>query len=237
MRVKGFTIIEVVIAIAISIILVAIAVPRYDQFSNQQDFNTSVEKLVKCMQIAQQAAASPPANSSYRFTGVVMKPNSVNSDNMDCATYTYSSSTFSTSDGTTSDPATSVLLDDAGGVPLSTSVTIPNIQLSGVTVPDYPVKNYNIPANNNPPAMLRIYFGVYEKGAPVVYVPCAVANTNCQNTYGIYSADSQTVANPNTPVPFTYEKGFSLQLAVQNSNALTQLVTMGRFGVPISLSN
>lgn len=56
-RSSAFTLVEVTIAITVTIILAGIAIPRYNDLIRTQDFYSQVQELVSCVQRAQSLAA------------------------------------------------------------------------------------------------------------------------------------------------------------------------------------
>src|ERR1044072_151708 len=67
-KLPGFTIVEFVIAVTVSVILVAVGVPRFNSFVQRQDFNAGLQTLASCIQKAQQDAIAPSANTSSSTT-------------------------------------------------------------------------------------------------------------------------------------------------------------------------
>ena len=71
-RRSAFTIIELAVAVTITVVLAAIAIPRYNDFSRKQQFLSEVQTAMGCIQEAQRIAASPPAGSSSRWIAADM---------------------------------------------------------------------------------------------------------------------------------------------------------------------
>ena len=59
MKPAGYTIIELIVALAISAVLLALTVPRYDFYQNHLTLRNSVHLLATCMQDANAAVTSP----------------------------------------------------------------------------------------------------------------------------------------------------------------------------------
>lgn len=65
---RGFTIIELVVAAAIIVVITAVALPRYNYFSDQQDFVSSSNELARCISAAQgEALRVGNSSASKRF--------------------------------------------------------------------------------------------------------------------------------------------------------------------------
>ncbi|MFH1820488.1 MAG: prepilin-type N-terminal cleavage/methylation domain-containing protein [Candidatus Nealsonbacteria bacterium] len=62
---KGFTILEVLIVVAILVILVAIAVPAYHIFLKGSDLNSSTEEIISILRLAQVRTLSSENDSSW----------------------------------------------------------------------------------------------------------------------------------------------------------------------------
>jgi len=58
-RQSGFTLIELIIALSITVVMVAVGVPRYNSFVRRQDFISNVQKVANCLQTAQRSATAP----------------------------------------------------------------------------------------------------------------------------------------------------------------------------------
>lgn len=71
-RRAGFTIIELAVALAVTITLLGVAVVRYNQITAVQDFNTKAQELVNCIRGAQQLAQHPN-NPNYSWTAAEFK--------------------------------------------------------------------------------------------------------------------------------------------------------------------
>lgn len=91
-RRAGFTIIEFVIAVAISVILVSVGVPRYNSFVQRQDFIASTQRIQTCLQRAQQAAVGPSTGTPIRYSQMILSFNTGTSL-YTCVVATYNSAT------------------------------------------------------------------------------------------------------------------------------------------------
>lgn len=160
----GFTIIELIIAMSIVVVLMAVAIPRMTLFSRAQDFSNRAQKVVECIQSAQQAAASPGSElaSSPRFTSVTIQPSTDGS--IDC---------ISQSIGATYSSGGPVTVDQLKDLSIEPEIITSSTQ----TIPDV------IMSTGNNVLSVRLYFGVVERGAPVLY--CQDTGTPmkiCQNS-------------------------------------------------------
>ncbi|MEI6477995.1 MAG: prepilin-type N-terminal cleavage/methylation domain-containing protein [bacterium] len=70
-RPTGFTLIELIIAAAISVAVLMVAVPRYNGFIRQQEFAGSAQDIVDCIQYAQRTAAAPGTDTDGMKMGFV----------------------------------------------------------------------------------------------------------------------------------------------------------------------
>ena len=70
MRVRAFTLIELIIALSVVIILTTVGVARYSTFIQQQDFLSGAQKITGCIQKGQQYAVTN-TNSAIVTTPVV----------------------------------------------------------------------------------------------------------------------------------------------------------------------
>ena len=69
MKKAAFTLIELIIAVTIIILLVAIGLPRFNDFNLRQDIASSAQKLASCIQQAQQNALAPSDSSGTKTVG------------------------------------------------------------------------------------------------------------------------------------------------------------------------
>ena len=59
MKQSGYTLIELVVALAISAVLLALALPRYDSYEQHINLRNEAQKLANCMQAANSAIMAP----------------------------------------------------------------------------------------------------------------------------------------------------------------------------------
>jgi|GEM_PF-6423549 len=195
MHKKGFTIIELTIALAVSIILAGIAIPRFNTLLNQQEFFTETEKVASCIQKAQSMAAAPTAGSlnpdvngntvAIRWTAASLS-NPDNNNQQTCSVMAFDASHSLSQDLLLNSPA------DQLATP---------IQTTGIS-------NLNLP-------QFRIYFGVTEKGVPVVYLD----NTGIRQI---------------SPAPMS---GMKVTLPVTSTvnSALTTTISVEQGGAPVRI--
>lgn len=137
---SGFTLIEFVIAVAISVVLVSVGVPRYNSFVQRQEFIGSSQRLVSCIQQAQRGAVGPSASSaSIRYTEMTLSKNADNT--YSCVVASYNSA------------QPPVLLATLYTDTSIDKIFITNLAADGVSY------ELNFP--------VRIVFGVLENGAPI----------------------------------------------------------------------
>lgn len=209
-RKRGFTIIELIITIGITALLVAVALPRYNGFLRQQEFNASAQGLVICLQTAQREAASPTdvgaATNNVRFTGATMEE--IGND-LKCTVTYYSADT------------TAYKLANGIAVPIysKASTLFTGVSLSTATAES---SAGDITVNDTASAsmLVSVYFGTLERGIPIVFRAC--------------SAGCESLAPPS----LQFGSGISLVLNLSNPfSEVTQRVTMEKIGLPIQLSN
>jgi prepilin-type N-terminal cleavage/methylation domain-containing protein len=137
---SGFTIVEFVIAVAISVVLVSVGVPRYNTFIQRQDFIGSSQRLVSCIQQAQRAAIGPSATGgTIRYTELSLSQN--NDATYSCVVASFNSAAIPQQVAT--------LYTDSS----IDKMIITNMAADGTSYElNYPV---------------RLVFGVLENGAPV----------------------------------------------------------------------
>jgi prepilin-type N-terminal cleavage/methylation domain-containing protein len=213
-RKRGFTIIELIIAVTVTALLVAVALPRYNGFLRQQEFNASAQGLVICLQTAQREAASPTylgaATPSIRFTGALVEE--VGSGDLRC-TVTYYTAT------TTADK-----LADGTATPVysKTSTQLANISLFSATAKSS-AGNIIVYGTDSNTMVTSVYFGALEQGTPIVFRACSDLAHGCGGL---------------APPDLTFGKGLSLSLALTypTSTEIIQTVTMEKTGLPIQLS-
>jgi len=63
MKRAAYTLIELVIAVAIVVIVLSVGIPRYSGYLRQSRFNSEVQKVSQCIQAAQVAVAAPDDSS------------------------------------------------------------------------------------------------------------------------------------------------------------------------------
>ena len=144
-REAGFTIIELVIAVAVAAIIMGVGVSRYSAFNAQQSFNNSVQKIAGCIQQAQQYAVSPPADVD-----------NVSGQHVCRARAAISSS----SDGTTTSCYISLNISSSGSCPGTQFVTRDSLTVEDVGMV---YSNGNLFSNKT----INIDFGVLNRGAAV----------------------------------------------------------------------
>lgn len=143
MKRSAFTLVEMAIAVSISVILMGIALPRFNELLNQQEFFTEVQNVSSCIQQAQSLAAAPSGallvsgKGALRWVAAeVVETGGVRQ----CKIYGIDST---------------VTYDEL-------LLTTPSDQLA---VPRAPQNIAQVESED-----FRVYFGVQEKGVPVKYV-------------------------------------------------------------------
>lgn len=187
MQRSGFTIIEMAIALAVSFIVVGIAVPRYNSLVRQQEFYAQVQKIVGCLQDAQSVAATSSVKLSNgapaRWTAANLQSSGTG---YQCTVLGMDSSTS---------------LSNLGFV-------VPLDQLGRTDA--------QLGSDLNLPTSMRIYFGALEHGVPVAQatsvsrtqgvigagLPLDLTVTSYQD-----SALSATISIDRTGVPIRIVKG------------------------------
>ena len=76
MKKRGYTIIELVIALAITASLLALTLPRFDAFQNHTALRTQVQLLASCLQSANATMTTPTIGSLGTQTTVTISSNS-----------------------------------------------------------------------------------------------------------------------------------------------------------------
>lgn len=150
-RSSAFTLVEVAVAITLTIILAGIAIPRYNSLIRTQDFYAQAQELVSCFQRAQSLAsgsqgATLSTGNPIRWTAAELSRNDANPSPITCTVIAFEDL-----------PGTDDLASFASGFPASTLSSGNNT---------YSVNDMLITGLNNRSSR-RIYFGTLEKGAPV----------------------------------------------------------------------
>lgn len=210
-KTRGFTLIELIISVSIIIILAAIAVPRYGDFSRQQDLNYTTQSVVSCLQKAQRQAISPPSGLSTlpRYSGAVITSDvTVTPPIITCATYLYPLS--QSTDNLVADGTTGYI----------TGTNSSPMMLSNVSI-DSTVVTTNSSQTMIFPDHVQVFFGVLEKGLPIAFSSCS------------------TISSCITLKPPTLSliSGYGLTIKMSNSTNDSQTISMGRLGTPIGLDN
>ena len=86
MKQSGYTLIELVVALAISAVLLALALPRYDSYEQHINLRNEAQKLANCMQAANSAimAPAPRPDSSPAIATVSVALTTSNSGSIGC---------------------------------------------------------------------------------------------------------------------------------------------------------
>jgi prepilin-type N-terminal cleavage/methylation domain-containing protein len=157
MKAGAFTIIELIIAVAIIGTLAAISIPQFGSFVRQQEFSTEVQKILSCVQTAQGRAAAPGEGSTYRYVGAFV---TVTSDpgNMSCKVESFPGSI----------DATILNGDNPPMGDLITEVDAPSLHLGITTIDKLP--------SMDSPGVLRIYFDSMYHGQPMAGKMCSTEN-------------------------------------------------------------
>jgi prepilin-type N-terminal cleavage/methylation domain-containing protein len=160
MKKHGFTIIELAIALAVSTVLLGIAIPRYNDLLSSQEFTSEVQKVAGCIQQAQSMASAPTAS--------LLKADS----NGNAVSPRWVAAEISVSSGV-AQSCTLIAVDATTAFSGLTATTPANqlLQSQAVTGLD------RLSAT-----AFRVYFGVLEKGAPVAYIPAT--GTSQKNASG-----------------------------------------------------
>jgi len=161
MQKRGFTIIELAIALSVSFILAGIAIPRFNTLLDQQDFFTETEKVAACIQAAQSMAAAPTAG--------LLTPDA----NNNALAVRWTAASLSGPDDNNQQTC-SVMAFDASNSLSNLVLNSPNDQLA-TPIQTTGISNLNLP-------QFRIYFGVTEKGVPVEYLAADSVSTRITST-------------------------------------------------------
>jgi prepilin-type N-terminal cleavage/methylation domain-containing protein len=148
MRHHGFTIIELTITLAITLVLVSIGIPRYNALLVQQEFFSEVQKVAACIQQAQSLAAAPRSDLLALSGGNAVSARWV--------------AAFVSAADSTGNRSCSVVAMDATTPLSSLSLNSPSDQLA------QPLTTSGIQRLSM--SSFRMYFGVEEKGMPVKYI-------------------------------------------------------------------
>ncbi len=150
-RSSAFTLVEVAVAITLTIILAGIAIPRYNSLIRTQDFYTQAQDLVSCFQRAQSLAggtqgATLSTGTPIRWTAAQLARNDANTPPITCTVVAFEDIA-----------GVNDLSSFASGFPASTLTSGNNV---------YTVSDMDIAGLSNRTSR-RIYFGSLEKGLPV----------------------------------------------------------------------
>ena len=144
----GFTLIELTITLAIAMVLVIIAVPRYNSLLLQQEFLSDVQKIATCIQQAQTMASAPTAN--------LLNPD-VNGNSLSAR---WTAASLSSNAGGIASTCSDIA-SDASTSFSSLNLSSPSDQLA-VAQTMTGISTVSVPS-------FRVYFGVIEKGVPVAF--------------------------------------------------------------------
>lgn len=194
---KGFTFIELTIALAVAALLLALAVPQYNSYSRQNDFNRRLQGLIGCIQQAQQQAATP-GTTQVRYSQLSLSQNS--NGNLDCTSTLYPVASLA-----------QILSGTVTPIRAATTSSFSRLLLSGSTTTLRLVNSGNCSTKPD----LTLFFGSLEQGAPAGIL-CSGAPLLSIPSFGngfpvqINLQDSQNATLTNTIIMPTY--GVPIQL-------------------------
>lgn len=216
MRAHGFTLIELIVSTALVVVLLSVALPRYNAYSTAQDFKASSGIIVQCLQKAQLAAMYPKevANASFAYTMADITYDA--SGVMNCHTYSYASGSVFNTDGSlqvASSPANAQ-------IDMNDPVTAPSTALCLIkTTTDTAITSLQTPSE------VRVKFSVLQHGVP----------------QAVYSKNITGVASPVAAAAFAAGIAIDLNTAAFAGDTTTScagvnsIVSVAKFGVPIQL--
>jgi type II secretory pathway pseudopilin PulG len=143
---SAFTLVEVAIAITITIILAGIGIPRYNQLIRTQDFYSEAQEIVSCLQRAQSLASG--SQGATLSTGNPIR---------------WSAAKLTESSGTVT---CTVMAFDASVSSASLDATVTSVLTSGTNTFTATDVQAGITGVNG----IHIFFGALEKGVPVKLV-------------------------------------------------------------------
>jgi type II secretory pathway pseudopilin PulG len=151
---RGFTIIELIIAVGLTVTLLALALPRYTTFSQQQEFSRSAQAFVGCIQQAHQDAVAPSTtvpNGPARYTAAVIGADG------SCQTFSYGGQ------------ATVATLANGSAASLQQGKIVESGNLD-FEAASYSYSNSSFAnQSSNCPQGIRVVFGVAERGVPILF--------------------------------------------------------------------
>ena len=196
MKKRGFTIIELTIALSVSLILAAVAIPRFNTLLDSQNFYSEVQQVASCIQQAQ-ALAAAPSSTLLRLdsNGNTVSPR-------------WTAASLSAPDAN-GNVTCSVIAADATTTYGNLAFTLPADQL--IT----PITNMGI--SNLTITPFRLYFGVLEKGVPVAYIPSTgTIPTNTEPASGMLVT---------IPVVATSDSTLTATISVEQGGAPVRITT------------
>lgn len=175
----AFTIVELVIAVAVLVLVFAISVPRFADFARSQETARAVQDIVACIQKGQQEAAAPTVKETG-FVGVTLR----DEDNkLSCSASAYRP----TKDGN------ALSEDNFKNADMASLKTWDGPSVSNLLIDkaSSSMEGFGIRPNLD---MMRIYFDVAKGGVPVV----ACTPTMCVRDNGGFSATIEIRDNSTT---------------------------------------
>lgn len=163
---RAFTLVELMVAVAVSILILGVGLPRYNQLQRQHVFQGQVQQLVGCLQGAQQVTAAPSAPAftaaTVRFSRVTIDLDTTQSPksitNCHVKLYPYG---ITDANSTTGDPVPAVTtVPDGDYTPFSgLDLVLCKLSVNGGTD--------QVSASN---ASIHLYFDSSSGGTPWLYV-------------------------------------------------------------------
>jgi Tfp pilus assembly protein FimT len=150
---KGYSLIELIMTLAVSIILLSVGVARYNSYASNLAFTSNAQDISDCIQNAQQVAVTGGvAGKSYRYIAADIRDTG---GSVTCDVYGY--------------PSTSALpLTKSGSdVSLANTVTEVGLKLAKPTGSVTLANCLNQFDGSSGHTVFRIIFGSYERGVPL----------------------------------------------------------------------
>jgi Tfp pilus assembly major pilin PilA len=149
---QAFTLIEVVTAVSITVFLALIAVPRYSELVDRQEFSAAALQVVRCVQLAQTEAAAPVTTQGRSARWIVASlQNAQGATALTCQVGAVADTNVALQSNQPTFSALPVLTpDDADASPGDARLTIPDVRIVSTQLAEG--------------SSIRWYFGVRERG-------------------------------------------------------------------------
>ncbi len=175
---RGFTLLEVIIAVTIGVTLIGVGVPSFTSLVRRQEFQSEASRLTGCIQKAQEyvlTSRALPSGQPVRWSAAEITYNTA-TQNITCKQLLFGSSAWTA--------LTIGLAEDQ----LVATETINSVSVAGFTYSTGAFQGIALTDTT------RIYFGQSERGAVVRLISGGHGRPNAYSQYG--NAMSLTLASP-----------------------------------------